>query len=138
MRRCPGSATGTRFCSIRFCGISISAGLTPSGWSRDASASISTAFITNSPPDPKKIDEATRRHYAALYARPHAMHDAFEQFGAFTQDAVDNKALLAAGRLAMPVLAVGAEKSFGTTQADNIRAVADNVTVGIVPGSGHW
>jgi pimeloyl-ACP methyl ester carboxylesterase len=33
--------------------------------------------------DPKKITEATRNHYAALYARPHAMHDAFEQFGAF-------------------------------------------------------
>lgn len=46
--------------------------------------------------NPKTIDEATRRHYAALYARPHAMHDAFEQFGAFVQDAIDNKALLAA------------------------------------------
>ena len=47
--------------------------------------------------DPKGIDEETRQHYAALYARPHAMHDAFEQFGAFSQDAVDNKALLAKG-----------------------------------------
>src|SRR4029453_13001800 len=40
--------------------------------------------------DPKRIDEATRRHYADLYARPHAMHDAFNQFAAFTQDAKDN------------------------------------------------
>src|SRR5215813_9871000 len=30
--------------------------------------------------DPKGIDEETRAHYAALYGRPHAMHDAFEQF----------------------------------------------------------
>ena len=89
--------------------------------------------------DPKKIDEATRQHYAALYARPHAMHDAFEQFGAFNQDAVDNKALLVkVGKLAMPVLAVGAEKSFGTAEADTLRFVATNVTTGIVPGSGHW
>jgi pimeloyl-ACP methyl ester carboxylesterase len=89
--------------------------------------------------DPKKIDEATRQHYAALYARPHAMHDAFEQFGAFNQDAVDNKALLAKdGKLAMPVLAVGAEKSFGTAEGDTLRFVATNVTVGVVPGSGHW
>jgi pimeloyl-ACP methyl ester carboxylesterase len=89
--------------------------------------------------DPKKIDEATREHYAALYARPHAMHDAFEQFGAFNQDALDNKALLAkGGKLAMPVLAVGAEKSFGTAEADTLRFVATNVTMGIVPGSGHW
>jgi pimeloyl-ACP methyl ester carboxylesterase len=89
--------------------------------------------------DPKKIDEATRRHYAALYARPHAMHDAFEQFGAFNEDAVDDKALLATGgKLAMPVLAVGAEKSFGSGEADTLRFVATNVTMGIVPGSGHW
>jgi pimeloyl-ACP methyl ester carboxylesterase len=89
--------------------------------------------------DPKKIDEATRRHYAALYARPHAMHDAFEQFGAFNQDALDNKALLAkGGKLAMPVLALGGEKSLGSTEADTLRFVATNVTMGIVPGSGHW
>ena len=89
--------------------------------------------------DPKKIDEATRQHYAALYARPHAMHDAFEQFGAFNQDAIDNKALLAkGGRLTMPVLALGGDKSFGTAQADTLRFVATNVTMGIVPGSGHW
>jgi len=30
--------------------------------------------------DPSKIDEATRRHYAAIYARPGAMHSAFAQF----------------------------------------------------------
>jgi pimeloyl-ACP methyl ester carboxylesterase len=89
--------------------------------------------------DPKKIDEATRQHYAALYARPHAMHDAFEQFGAFNQDAIDDKALLAeGGKLAMPVLALGAEKSFGTAEAETLRFVATNVTMGIVPGSGHW
>ena len=89
--------------------------------------------------DPKAIDEATRRHYAALYARPRAMHDAFEQFAAFTQDAADNKAFLAAGgKLAIPVLAVGAEKSFGTGQADVLKLVATNVTGAIVPGSGHW
>ncbi len=89
--------------------------------------------------DPKKIDEATRQHYAALYARPHAMHDAFEQFGAFNQDAIDNKALLSkGGKLTMPVLALGGEKSFGTAQADTLRFVATNVTMGIVPGSGHW
>jgi pimeloyl-ACP methyl ester carboxylesterase len=41
--------------------------------------------------DPKKIDEATRRHYARLYARPGNMHYAFEQFAAFNQDAKDNR-----------------------------------------------
>jgi pimeloyl-ACP methyl ester carboxylesterase len=78
-------------------------------------------------------------HYAALYARPRALHDAFEQFAAFTQDAIDDKALLGArGKLAMPVLAVGAEKSFGAGMAEVLKNVATNVTGGIVPASGHW
>ena len=89
--------------------------------------------------DPKKIDEATRDHYAKLYAQPHAIHDAFEQFGAFNQDAIDNKALLAkAGKLNMPVLALGGEKSSGAGQAEIMRFVATNVTMGIIPDSGHW
>ena len=88
--------------------------------------------------NPKAIDEATRQHYAKLYARPRAMHDAFEQFGAFAQDANDNKAFVGAAKLTMPILAVGAEKSFGTAQADDIRFVATDVSSAIVPGSGHW
>ena len=89
--------------------------------------------------DPKKIDEETREHYAALYAQPHAMHDAFEQFGAFSQDAKDNQALLAqAGKLKMPILALGAEKSFGDGMAVELRFVGSNVSGGIVPDSGHW
>ena len=89
--------------------------------------------------DPKKIGEATRQHYAKLYARPHAMHDAFEQFAAFNQDAIDNQAMLAAGgKLPMPVLALGGDHSFGTAQADVLRFTASNVTGGIIPNSGHW
>ena len=88
--------------------------------------------------NPKAIDEATRDHYAALYARPGGMHSAFEQFAAFTQDAVDNKAFSAKGKLAMPVLAIGADKSFGTVQADVLRLAASDVTGQIIANSGHW
>ena len=88
--------------------------------------------------NPRAIDEETRNHYAALYARPGGMHSAFEQFAAFTQDAADNKALAARGKLAMPVLAIGADKSFGTAQADVLRAVAGNVTGQVIANSGHW
>jgi pimeloyl-ACP methyl ester carboxylesterase len=87
---------------------------------------------------PGSIDEETRRHYAALYARPGAMHSAFEQFAAFSQDAVDNKAFLAKGKLAMPVLAIGADKSFGAVMAEDLRIVASNVTGHVVANSGHW
>ena len=64
---------------------------------------------------------------------------AFEQFAAFTQDAIDNKAFAAKGKLAMPVLAIGADKSFGTAHGrraalrgqrrDRRRSIAN---------SGHW
>ena len=79
-----------------------------------------------------------RRHYAALYARPHAIHDAFEQFVAFPQDGIDNQAFLAKGMLTLPILAVGAEKSYGMTMADDFRQVATNVTGAVIANSGHW
>jgi len=67
------------------------------------------------------------------------MHDAFEQFGAFSQDAADNKALLAkGGKITMPVFAIGAEKFFGQGMADEMGFAATDVTGGIVPNSGHW
>lgn len=88
--------------------------------------------------DPKKFPEASRAHYAALYAQPGAMHAGFAQFKAFDQDAVDNKAFVARGKLSMPVLAVGGEKSFGPTMAVVMRAAATNVEEAIVPNSGHW
>ena len=88
--------------------------------------------------NPKAIDEATREHYAALYAQPGAMHSAFEQFAAFSGDADDNKALLANGKLAMPVLAIGAEKSFSTQMAEELRFAAIDVTGEVIPNSGHW
>jgi hypothetical protein len=43
------------------------------------------------------------------------MHSGFMQFAAFGQDAIDNQQFPAKGKLPMPVLAIGGEKSFGTT-----------------------
>jgi pimeloyl-ACP methyl ester carboxylesterase len=88
--------------------------------------------------DPKKFDEASRKHYAQLYAAAGAMHAGFEQFKAFDQDAADNKAFVAKGMLTMPVLAIGGEKSFGSTMGTVMRAAATNVQTTVVPNSGHW
>ncbi len=86
----------------------------------------------------ESFDEDSRRHYAKLYALPGAMHSGFEQFRAFDQDVIDNRNLLAKGPLPMPVLAIGGEKSFGTTMAAVARAAAANVQESVIPGSGHW
>ena len=88
--------------------------------------------------DPRRFSEAARRHYAKLYARPGNMRAGFLQFAAFDQDAVDNRALLSRGRLKMPVLAIGGERSFGSTMATIMRAAADNVTERVIPNAGHW
>ncbi|MDF0542149.1 alpha/beta hydrolase [Sphingobium sp. H39-3-25] len=88
--------------------------------------------------DPKNFDEASRQHYAALYALPGAMHAGFAQFAAFDQDAIDNQAFLTKGKLAMPVLAVGGEKSFGTTMASVTEYAASDVSGAVIPGAGHW
>ncbi|HUI18557.1 MAG TPA: alpha/beta hydrolase [Alphaproteobacteria bacterium] len=88
--------------------------------------------------DPKSFSEAAREHYARLYAQPGAMHAGFSQFAAFDQDAIDNKAFLAKGKLKMPVLAVGGAKSFGSTMAVVMRAASINVEEAVIPNSGHW
>ena len=86
----------------------------------------------------KKINEGVRAHYAAIYAKPGRMHAGFEQFRAFDQDAIDNKAFMAQGKLTMPVLAIGGDHSFGPKMAEVMRFAASNVTQGIIPNSGHW
>jgi len=88
--------------------------------------------------DPKHFDEASRAHYAKLYALPNAMHDGFEQFHAFDQDAIDNHAFLAAGPLPIPVLAIGGEKSFGPEMALVAKAAFSNVQGVVIPDASHW
>jgi pimeloyl-ACP methyl ester carboxylesterase len=87
---------------------------------------------------PDRFSEAARTHYSELYALPGAMHSGFAQFAAFDQDAIDNREFLSHGRLTMPILAVGGQKSFGSTMATVMRAGGTDVTEGIVPDSGHW
>jgi pimeloyl-ACP methyl ester carboxylesterase len=89
--------------------------------------------------NPSRIDEQTRDHYAALYARPYAIHNAFSgQFAAFAQDAVDNQKLVAKGKLQMPVLAVGGDHSYGAHLATEIGFAAADVHAAVITESGHW
>ena len=86
---------------------------------------------------PSKIGEDTRRHYAALYARPGAMRAAFAQFRSIRTDAEDNKKAITT-KLTIPVLAVGGEKSFGAMEAVVMRNAATDVTEVVIPDAGHW
>lgn len=88
--------------------------------------------------DPKRFGEAARAHYAGLYAGKGRMHAGFSQFAAFDQDAIDNRAFIAQGRLQMPVLAIGGDHSFAATMAFVVRFAADDVRQVVIPNSGHW
>lgn len=88
--------------------------------------------------DRTQYPEATRAHYAEIYGKPGRMHAGFLQFAAFDQDAIDNRAAIATGRLKMPVLAIGGDHSFGATMAHVMRFAADDVREVVITGSGHW
>ncbi|HTV26925.1 MAG TPA: alpha/beta hydrolase [Xanthobacteraceae bacterium] len=96
-------------------------------------------FYNEMSANPSRIDEQTRDHYAALYARPNAIHNAFSgQFAAFAQDAIDNQQLLANGKLSMPVLAIGGDHSYGDHLATEIGFAATDVQAAVIKDSGHW
>jgi len=97
-------------------------------------------FYNDLSANPAAIDEQTRDHYAALYARTGAIHDAFSgQFAAFARDGEDNKALFAkTGKLPMPVLAIGGDHSFGELMSSELSGVASNVKGAVITNSGHW
>ncbi|QOZ10940.1 alpha/beta hydrolase [Bradyrhizobium sp. CCBAU 51765] len=89
--------------------------------------------------NPANFPEASRVHYAQLYAAPGRMHAGFRQFAAFDQDAIDNRAWLSAhGKLHMPVLAIGGAASFGPAMAAVMQAGAIDVQEQVIVGSGHW
>ena len=88
--------------------------------------------------DPERFDEEARRHYAALYAQRGAMRAGFAQFAAFAQDVADSKTYLEMGKLKMPVLAIGAQATFGAMMAAVMRFAATDVREEILPDSGHW
>jgi pimeloyl-ACP methyl ester carboxylesterase len=89
--------------------------------------------------NPSRIDEATRDHYAALYARPGTIHNALGgQFAAFAQDAIDNQQLIARGKLQMPVLAIGGDHSYGSHLATEVGFAAADVRAAEIKDSGHW
>ena len=90
--------------------------------------------------NPAAIDENTRSHYAELYARPGAIHNAFGgQFGAFARDADENRALFAkVGKLRLPVLAIGGDHSFGASMQTELEFVASDVQGAVITDSGHW
>ncbi len=90
---------------------------------------------------PNCIGEEERKEYLRTYVKPGAMRAMFSIYRALPQDVEDNQAMLAArGKLKMPVLALGGDKSFGRglETLESLQRVAVDVRGGLVPNSGHW
>ncbi|HEX4488278.1 MAG TPA: alpha/beta hydrolase [Terriglobales bacterium] len=83
------------------------------------------------------IPEADRKAYAAAYAKPGYMRAGWSYFVSFPQAAKDF-AMLAQTKLTMPVLSIGGEKSLGEALGAQMKLVATDVTVIVLPGTGHW
>lgn len=83
------------------------------------------------------ISEADRKAYASAYSKPGRMRAGWSYFVSFPQAARDF-AQLAQTKLAMPVLSIGGEKSLGNALGEQMKLVATEVTVVVLPGTGHW
>ncbi|MEQ1474181.1 MAG: alpha/beta hydrolase [Candidatus Acidiferrum sp.] len=83
------------------------------------------------------LPPADRKAYVAAYSRPGRMHAAWEYFVSWPQTAKDF-AVLAKTKLTMPVFAIGGDKSLGKELGQQMKLVATDVTVTVLPDTGHW
>ncbi|MGB6432264.1 MAG: alpha/beta hydrolase, partial [Candidatus Acidiferrales bacterium] len=81
--------------------------------------------------------EADREAYTAAYSRPGRMRAGWAYFVSFQKAATDF-AQFSQTKLTMPVLSIGGDKSLGVALGDQMKLVATDVTVVVVPNAGHW
>jgi pimeloyl-ACP methyl ester carboxylesterase len=85
----------------------------------------------------RSLSVVDRNAYIAAYSRPGRMRAGWAYFAAWPQTAKDF-AQLAQTKLSIPVLTIGGEKSLGDALGQQMKLVADNVTVVVLKDSGHW
>jgi pimeloyl-ACP methyl ester carboxylesterase len=85
----------------------------------------------------RSLPEADRKAYIDAYSRPGRMRAAWQYFVSWPQTAKDF-AQLSRSKLAMPVLSIGGEKSLGKELGQQMKLVSTNVTVIVLPDTGHW
>ena len=83
------------------------------------------------------ITETDAKRYAASYSKPGVLNAGFEYYRSFEQDAEENRA--DGGRLPMPVLALGGDRSPWRTYLHSIlKSRCDQIEGEIVPDCGHY
>jgi pimeloyl-ACP methyl ester carboxylesterase len=87
--------------------------------------------------NPAAITDQDKRIWYAAYASPANREAGYNYYRAFPDNQTYNLAN-ATPKLAMPVLAMGGEHSFGTAVATSFENVATDVRAVVAPGSGHY
>ena len=90
---------------------------------------------------PDAISEEAQREYIRAYSQPGAMRAGFNYYREMARNARDNKAFIAQGKLAMPILVYGGgNKIVGRSMyaVDSWQRVASDVRGGVAEGCGHW
>ncbi|HXB08927.1 MAG TPA: alpha/beta hydrolase [Puia sp.] len=86
---------------------------------------------------PESFTKEETAEFIRAYSVSGATTGTFHWFGAFPQDAADNRVFMKE-KLPMPLLAMGAEFSSASFLADHCRLVASHVTEVKIMGAGHW
>ena len=97
-------------------------------------------FLRNFTAEHGAIPEDAIDEFARTYCEPGAMRAGLAYYRAIPQDIADNEAAVAAGKLTMPVLALGGGEGFGRRELtlQSMRQVADDVQGGVIEGAGHF
>ncbi len=85
----------------------------------------------------RSVPAADRKAYVEAYSRPGRMRAGWAYFAAWPQTA-KNFAELAQKKLTIPVLTIGGDKSLGAALGQQMKLVADDVTVIVLEDTGHW
>ena len=88
--------------------------------------------------DKTVFTEADIKEYVGHYAAPGGMAAGFGYYHAFAQDAKDNAILFAQTKLPFPILAVGADHSFGDATLKSVQSIGTNVRGVIMKDCGHF
>jgi len=83
------------------------------------------------------VSESAVSYYVDVVSRPGVLTGSLGWYRAFDETIAQNEKRKATP-LAIPVLAIGGERSYGSHVAEAMEALASDVTAVVVPGVGHW
>lgn len=97
-------------------------------------------FYENYGATKEAITKSAMAEYLRTYREPGALHAGFEYYRSLPVDIANNEAILAKGRLPMPVLALGGTEGWGRGEEvlESCRRVATKVRGGVIANAGHW